>query len=118
METLIKWGAFGFVVLLIVGSIGFTIAIYQNENTYEIEVVGKENKASGDSSRHLIFAKVDGETKVFENTDALFASKFNSSDIYAELTVGKTYEVKTIGFRVPFLSMYENILEINEKGSE
>lgn len=102
-------------VLIILTSVGFTIASYQNEQTFEVIVTDKEVKTSSDSSRYLIFAEVDGETRVFQNTDALFKGKFNSSDLYAEIEPGEKYTFTTIGYRVNFLSMYENIIEIETK---
>ncbi|MEC3606683.1 hypothetical protein P9126_06685 [Bacillus glycinifermentans] len=119
MERLIKWGmiaviAFAVIALVVVAPL-FTIASYNNENTYVIKVTDKETKTSGDSSKYLIFGEdEEGNAKVFENTDALFARKFNSSDLYTEIEVGRTYEFKTIGFRVPFMSMYENIMTVKE----
>ncbi|MNC80987.1 hypothetical protein D3C75_1339710 [compost metagenome] len=50
----------------------------------------------------------------FENTDSLWETKFNSSDIYAELEVGKTYKFEVYGFRIAFWSKYENIVEVQE----
>lgn len=93
----------------------YTIASYVNKNTYEIKVTEKETKNSQESSKYLIFGiDEEGNEKVFENTDALFARKFNSSDLYAKIEDGKTYEVKTIGYRIPFLSKYENIMTAEE----
>ncbi|MEC1690320.1 hypothetical protein P9E05_02110 [Bacillus mojavensis] len=119
MDRLVKWGTITVIALAVVALVVvaplFTIASYNNENTYEIKVTDKETKTTEDSSKYLIFGEDEkGNAKVFENTDALFARKFNSSDLYAEIEVGKTYEFKTIGFRVPFMSMYENIMTIKE----
>ncbi|MFK3936532.1 hypothetical protein ACI2JA_03320 [Alkalihalobacillus sp. NPDC078783] len=106
------------VIILIVGFIGggiaFTVAEYNNKQSFEITVTDKEAKGDSSSSKYLVFTKTDEETKVFQVTDALFAGKFNSSDIYGSLEVGKTYSVDTIGFRIPFLSTYENIMEFKE----
>lgn len=108
-----KLSIIGFVILALL-IVGVNIAVYQNTNTYEITVTDKETKKDGETSKYLIFAEVDGESKVFKNTDALFAGKFNSSDLQGELKVGERYEVKTIGFRIPILSSYENIVEVSE----
>ena len=50
-----------------------------------------------------------------EISDLLFKGKFNSTDLYNQLEVGKTYKVKTTGKRIHFLSMYKNINEILEE---
>ena len=56
----------------------------------------------------------NGNPLVLENTDNLLRLKFNSSDIQAVIEEDKTYEAEVIGFRVPFLSWYENIISIEE----
>jgi hypothetical protein len=58
------------------------------------------------TSKYLIFAQ--GET--FENTDTIWAMKYNSSDIYGYIQKNLSCTFEVTGFRVPFLSMYRNIL--------
>ena len=103
MDRIIKWGTITvialFVFVFVVGAPAYTIASYHNENTYVIKVTDKETKTSKDSSKYLIFGDDEkGNAKVFENTE-----------------IGKTYEFKTIGFRIPFMSSYENIMTVKEK---
>lgn len=49
---------------------------------------------------------------VFRNDDALWHLKWSSSDIYGQLDVGKYYNIKIYGFRIPIFSMYPNIVSI------
>lgn len=46
----------------------------------------------------------------FENRDSWLFLKFNSEDVQGDLEVGRTYRVTTNGWRVPFLSMFRNIV--------
>lgn len=48
----------------------------------------------------------------FEISDQLLYGKFNSSDIYARLKINSKVQIKVCGKRVPFLSMYPNIIEV------
>ena len=79
----------------------------------EVEIIIKDKQSittgSGDrlENKFLIFTK--GE--VFENSDSFLYFKFNSSDYQNDLEVGKTYKTKVVGWRVPFFSMYRNIVE-------
>lgn len=76
-----------------------------------ITVTDKEriiDKSGG--SRYLVFA--DDET--FENTDSWMWLKFNSSDVQGSLELDHTYKVKVYGWRIPFLSMYRNIVSVEE----
>ena len=94
-----------------------------NDHTYTITVTDKERASyttgSGGNlsveNKYLIYSTTsDGETKVFENTDSLFRVKFDSSDVYAELEVGETYEVTVVGYRLGFANWYENIIDFKK----
>lgn len=86
-----------------------------NRQTAVITVTEKERVNKSDDSYYLVFGKdKNGNTVVYKNSDDLFRMKFNSSDIQAQLEIGNTYEVQLVGLRVPFFSMYENILSAKE----
>lgn len=92
---------------------------YFSNKDYTITVTDKErvvkNIGEETTSKYLVFTKLDnGETRVFENTDALVKLKFNSSDIQAELVEGNTYNIKAYGWRIPILSAYENIVSVDK----
>lgn len=55
-----------------------------------------------------------GKSVVYENTDILWRGKFDSSNFYADMEIGKTYNVTLVGFRIPFFSWYENIVSYEE----
>ena len=98
------------VIVMLIIMFGYSIAYYSSAGSKTITVESKERVNKRDSSKYLIFCK--GET--LENTDSWLFFKFSSSDVYRELIPGKTYNVKVAGWRVPFLSMYENIIKINK----
>ena len=105
-------GAVVVIVLAIFGLIILNIAGLFNQNYYTVTVTDKGIKRSGDSDRYLIYTTLEnGNIETFENTDNFFYGKFNSSPIYADLVVGGKYKIKVIGFRIPFLSRYQNIIE-------
>ena len=100
------------VILLILGT--WIVPLFVR-NTYTVEVTGKEriytSNENASSSYYLVFAKeLDGDVKVFKNSDELLLGKFGSSNIQAGMEIGGTYDVDVYGFRVPFLSWYENII--------
>jgi len=71
-----------------------------------VKITGKERITTKESSKYLIFT----ETEVFENTDTLLSLKFNSSDVYGEINIGQTCDLTVNWYRIPFFSMYRNIL--------
>ena len=117
IDTEFTAGIIIIIVLLLTG-ITTTVVKYNNQNEYDVTVIKTEVKRSKNSDsddKYLIYCKTDdGETKVFENTDALLIGKFNSSDIYAKIEKDKKYKIKVYGYRFPFLSWYENIISVEE----
>lgn len=67
-----------------------------------------DNSEPETDSYYLVYT----DKEVFKLEDSLIFGQFNSSDIYGMLTEGKTYKFKVIGWRIPFLSMYRNIIGI------
>lgn len=106
------------IVFIVLGAI-ISIPFNFNDHEYTVVITDKERivNGSGESteSKYLIFADdVNGESRVFENTDALFRLKWNSSNIQGELKVGHTYKITVVGFRLSFMSIYENIIKVEE----
>ena len=102
-----------FLVLLLI--IGYNIAYFGSVKQEIITVKNKERITTGSgeniSSKFIVYCK--GE--VFENTDNIFFGKFDSADVQNELEMGKTYVVKVAGWRMPFLSAYRNIINIEKE---
>ena len=101
---------FLYVLLAAVLLFGYSTAYYLSSETVDITVKDKERITTGSgkniSSKFIIYS----ENEVFENTDSWLFFKFNSADYQNKLEVGKTYKVKVAGWRIPFLSMYRNVV--------
>lgn len=102
----------GAIILGLIGAvIYFTTIEYQNEQTLEITIKDKYIKKYSDSDTYLVVSE-DGET--YKITDLLFKGKFNSTDLYNQLDIGKTYKITTTGIRLQYFSMYKNINKIEK----
>ena len=105
-------GAIVIAILVLVIGIGM-VKSYYSEKTYQISVTEKDIKNYGDGGKFLVFAELeDGTIRVFSIEDTLIKGRWDSADDYARIHVGESYTVTVIGWRVPFLSWYENIIEI------
>lgn len=82
------------------------------DKAVKVDVAPKEG--GGASSYYLIFT----DKGVFKNTDEPFRWKFDSSNFYAKIRVGETYRFTLIGWRIPFFSVYENIIKAESVRSE
>lgn len=100
---------------IIAASLGVWGLASFNTHNVTITVSGTDRVWSGKGSKWLVLGTdANGDPLVLENTDNLLRLKFNSSDIQAVIEENKTYEAEVVGFRVPFLSWYENIIGIDE----
>ena len=105
--------------LVAAGVVGSQIAYNaQPDEQVRITVDKKERivESDGDSvsSKYMIFT----DEEVFENTDSLTRGKFNSSDLYAKLKEGCTYDATVFGFRNHLLSSYRNIVKAQHVPTE
>lgn len=109
---MMKWITVTMSALAVVFLMGLVVLpiykAYFTDETVTAQIVKAERVGSGTDSRYLIFT--DGE--VFENTDTLLRWKFNSSDVYGNITAGRTCTMTVNGWRIPFFSVYRNVLEV------
>ena len=94
------------------GIIGAVASNFYQESNIKLTVKDKERvvNRNGQGSKYLVWS----EDETFENVDSLFKGKFNSSDLYGKLEIGKTYNCRVYGWRNSFFSMYRNIIECKE----
>ncbi len=82
---------------------------------HDVTVIDKYVKRYYDHDNFMIVIETkNGERITLTNVDNWWVKKFNSADIYSEIEVGKHYNIKTCGWRVPIFSWFENIIEIEE----
>lgn len=109
---------FGLILIVII-AFGSCCMRNSNKRTVTVEVTDKGIKTKGEDSKYLIYTKdAAGEIMVFEITDTLVYQRFNSSDVYAGIEIGKTYDFTIVGIRFPFFSMYPNIINYQEVESD
>jgi len=96
----------------ILAGVFFFLAVYSASGyLLKKDIVITPTKTERVQDRYLIFS----DKGVYKNVDDFRFLKFNSSDVYGQLSnrIGKATEVTVTGFRVPFLSWYENIVRVN-----
>ena len=108
-----------FMMLVTVGSIaavGSCSGIYAHTTDEVVQFTVKdkervvESSQEGTKSYYLIYTD-NGE---YKNEDSLWYLKWDSASVYGQLERGKTYEAHVYGFRLGFLSMYPNIVSVEE----
>lgn len=81
----------------------------QESFVYNATVIDKIG-AHGDSGIYLILT----EDESFTIEDNIFKKKFDATDRYRNIEVGKQYNFKVTGIRNHFFSFYRNIIEFEE----
>lgn len=115
----------GLVAVVAAGACGAVTCQHWDRESYRVQVTGSERVVENKDSKYVIFAKDvnTGEDLAFENTDSFMecffdGCKFDSSNIQSQLKAaekeGSTVEIKTYGWRVPFLSWYENVVSVKK----
>ncbi|MDN7229582.1 hypothetical protein QZN09_00745 [Staphylococcus haemolyticus] len=98
-------------LILLIGGPIFTIAEYNHKEIYTGKITDKYNKRGEKIDTFYI---VLDNKKVIANTDLIFKGRFNSADVQATLHVGEKVKVKTIGYRIPIISSYPKMYEIEK----
>ena len=98
----------GIVIVFILGILPeFTTNTYNN-----ITITDKDYSGTVDS--YMIWGEDENGTHYeFENSDSLLRGKFNSGTVQGKLKEGSTYNIKTIGWRIPLFSMYQILLNLH-----
>ncbi|MFZ2664024.1 MAG: hypothetical protein WAX66_01545 [Patescibacteria group bacterium] len=68
-----------------------------------------------EGNTYFVFQHDSGQTELLSNKDAWYFGKFNSGDFLMNLKVGTHYEMRVNSMRIPFLSMFRNIVSYEEK---
>lgn len=97
------------IILTLLFVLSCTIIGYSNPEEFEIIVSDKYVK--GESGQYFI---IDENKNAYTIQDLFFKGKFNSTDLYNQMEIGKKYRIETTGYRIHFLSEYKNINKIYE----
>lgn len=103
-----KFGVFviGFIML---GALIFSIIAVNHTETKTCTITSKESVARDSEHEYRVYTEQCGTLSV---KDSWLKMRFNSADVYGSIQEGKTYEVTTMGFRIPLISSFPNILEV------
>lgn len=98
------------IAAVVLAIVAYITVPYWTRSTETVTVVNSMVKPAGDTSKYLVYT----DKGVFENTDTWYYFKFDSSDVQSKIMQGGKFKITTYGFRVPFLSKYKNITNVEK----
>jgi hypothetical protein len=102
---------FGVIVIILILVFGFVFfEPFLTESEEVITVINKERWV-GEKGRYFIFT----EKEVFLNQNDYYHNKENADALYPLFKKGMAYKVKVVGYYLPFLPRFRNIINIIEK---
>lgn len=104
------WLLFVIPALALIGAIVLWVGAYkasQRDVTFRVEDKERVCKSGDGGCEYLVFT----DQGTFAIKDSFLIWRFDSSDVYGRIKDGQSYEAEVIGWRIPFLSMYPNIVE-------
>lgn len=97
-------------LVIVLGFVGCrTIAQLHKSEATAVAITGKERGGS-EKGKWIVF----GKNETFEVSDTIVGWRWDSSDTYGKIEVGKTYNFQCRGYRVPFFSWYRNIMDVEK----
>lgn len=79
---------------------------YSNEQTITVDVNKSERVVSGSGKSVKSYYLVFTNKGVYSIEDLIMLGNFRSSDLYGYIQAPGKYTIRTVGYRVPILSMY------------
>lgn len=109
------FGLGGLIAIVIVAALALcAFGFYTTQlkqSTVKFTVASKERVAEEGGGKYLVFSTDD---EAYQVTDNILFGKTNSSNRYAALDEGATYECTAVGVRFSLFLMYKNLIECEE----
>lgn len=105
----ISYGFIAFIFLFFVVTFG-SVANFAHVEVQTCTVTDKDRTAGQDGKSNMRIYTAD--CGVFSVEDSIPDGAWDSADRYSKIEVGKTYTFRSRGYRVPFFSMFPNIVEV------
>lgn len=100
-------------ILAAIAAIGLNVYSASHTESLTCTVTGKDRtqKSGGSKSEMRVYTSDCGTLKI---ADSLLDTRWDSADLYGSLKENSRYEMTTRGVRLPFFSMFPNIITAKE----
>ena len=108
METY-KYFITGFIIIFLISTIISVILYFTTHFEKTIQVKEKYVQGFRRGGRYYI---VDTDNNVYKLVDTWFLGEFDRGNDYAKITAGNSYKIKGYGVRIPFLSYFPKVYDV------
>lgn len=98
--------------LIIIGFLILSSFIYPLATTFEKTITIKKKYTRNRGRKGDSYFVVDNNNTIYQVNNLLYNLDFNRAEDWNLLEEGKTYKIKSYGFRMGFLDMYPTISSI------
>lgn len=108
-------------IVVVFGFDGCATSVAQlNTHTEIATVCSKESvqTGSGDNRSHEYRVYTSGSTYIVEDYYGFGGIRLNSADVYGRIETGRTYTIKSYGYRIPLISAFWNIESVTPTDQE
>lgn len=111
LEGFLVGGFIGIMLALFVGggAISYAHAHY-DERVLSCTITDKDR--GGDEGSYRVYTEECGQ---LSNVDSIWRGKHDSADVWQDIQPGETVDLRIVGWRSPFFSVFPNILEVEGK---
>lgn len=87
--------------------------MYSYFSTFKKVITVKEKYSimSGKYGQNVI---TDSDGNVYSISNSMYHNFFTATELFTKIAVGQTYRVNGFGYRIPFLSIYPNIIKASK----
>lgn len=104
-----------FIIVMMMFAMVCAIGFHRiTEDSIDVTINDKRiiTTGGGGDSGVKVQMTVYADVEVFTCDDSWSFMKFNSSDVFNQIKKNNMYKLRVSGWRVPFLSMYRNIISV------
>jgi len=102
-------GAIVAAVALLIAAVAGWHYEYGTQHRVTFTIKSLDDQANGSNGHKYLIFTTDG--RVYEDTDSWLHGKTDSSNIWAQLSVGQTWDCPVYGYRNTLFSSYPDILD-------
>lgn len=111
VEGFLVGGFFGFMAAAVVG-LSVLSYVHANYDERVLSCTITDKDRGGDDGSYRVYTEECGQ---LSNNNSLWRGKYDSADVWQDIQPGETVDLRIVGWRSEFFSVFPNILEVESR---